>query len=94
MCFRPAEANLSQPIKCPICGKVNRSDAMVCVKCGATAEDMAAALGDASLAAGKVPDTPAAPADTRVSSSSAATPTTKAPNVPSAPTPLNEKPSA
>lgn len=43
MCFRPAEANLSQPIKCPICGKINRPDAVSCVKCGATAEDMAAA---------------------------------------------------
>lgn len=48
MCFRPSAANLNQPVRCPVCGKINKPDATECIKCGATEAEMSAALQNAT----------------------------------------------
>lgn len=78
MCFRPAESNFAGPVRCPVCGKINKPDASVCIKCGATEEDMRAASASAPA-----PEAPAAPKSPDASSAPGTPPPAapKAPNI-------------
>ena len=63
MCYRPTDVKQSGPMKCPLCGKLNKPHATVCARCGATEEEIIKALDEqaASDGAPKAPKGPVAP---------------------------------